>query len=132
MYPKDLWFANLVGLKLWGGNVEDIVNSIEELEELYTMRMITYAQYMNIKNDLKKRKKIMNRGLGDIYFRIERNGRCQSVCLSDMTEEEIDKVFDNKNRTFAVSCVKILAKTLRKLGDEFDIVNKFEHDVEDE
>ena len=74
----------------------------------------------------------MNRGLDSIYFRIERNGRWQSICLSDMTEEEIDKVLDNKNRTFAIRCVKILAKTLHEIGDQFDIVDKFECDPGDE
>jgi len=36
--------------------MENIVNSIEELEELYTMNMITYNQYMNIKSKLLKKK----------------------------------------------------------------------------
>ena len=35
--------------------MEDIVKSIEELEELYTMNMITYAQYINIKERLEKK-----------------------------------------------------------------------------
>ena len=29
-----------------------IIKSIEELEELYTMHMITYFQYINIKREL--------------------------------------------------------------------------------
>ena len=68
----------------------------------------------------------MNRGLDGIYFRVERDGRWQSICLSDMTEDEIDKVMENKNRNFCLSCVKILAKKLREIGDQFDIVDKFE------
>lgn len=36
--------------------MENIVNSIEELEELYTMNMITYNQYINIKSKLLKKK----------------------------------------------------------------------------
>ena len=50
----------------------------------------------------------MNRGLDGIYFRVERNGKWQSICMSDLTEEEFDKVMENKNRNFAVSCCKIL------------------------
>lgn len=35
--------------------MEDIVvNSIEELEELFTMNMITYSQYLNIKKKLQE------------------------------------------------------------------------------
>lgn len=68
----------------------------------------------------------MNRGLDGIYFRVQRDGRWQSICLSDMTEEEIDKVFENKNRTFALSCVKILARKLREIGDQFDIKSEYE------
>ena len=32
--------------------VEELVNSLEELEELYTRHMVTYAQYLNIKEKL--------------------------------------------------------------------------------
>lgn len=31
-----------------------VVNTIEELEELYTMHVITYAQYINLKKKLQK------------------------------------------------------------------------------
>ena len=36
--------------------MENIVNSIDELEELYTMNMITYNQYMNMKSKLLENK----------------------------------------------------------------------------
>lgn len=71
----------------------------------------------------------MNRGLDGIYFRIERDGKWQSICLSDMTEEEIDKALENRNRTFAISCIKILARTLKEIGDQFNIANEFENEV---
>ena len=31
-----------------------VVNSVEELEELYTMHIITYTQYINIKKELQE------------------------------------------------------------------------------
>lgn len=68
----------------------------------------------------------MNRGLDGIYFRIERNGKWQSICLSDMTEEEFDNVMEKRNRQFAVNCCKILAKKLREIGDEFDLISEYE------
>ena len=71
----------------------------------------------------------MNRGLDGIYFIVERNGIKQSICLSDLTEEEFDKVMENKNRNFAVNCCKILARKLRELGDQFDVINEFENEV---
>ena len=56
MFRKVRWFVKNVGLKLWEGAVmEDlVVNSVEELEELYTMHIITYAQYINIKKELQE------------------------------------------------------------------------------
>lgn len=72
----------------------------------------------------------MNRGLDGIYFRVERNGKWQSICMSDLTEEEFDKVMENKNRNFAVSCCKILAKKLREIGNQFDIVSEYENEVD--
>lgn len=68
----------------------------------------------------------MNRGLDGIYFRVERNGKWQSICLSDLTEEEFDKVMEKRNRQFAVNCCKILAKKLREIGDEFDLISEYE------
>lgn len=34
---------------------ELIVNTLDELEELYTRHMITYSQYVNIKEKLKEK-----------------------------------------------------------------------------
>lgn len=74
----------------------------------------------------------MNRGLDGIYFRIERNGKWQSICLSDMTDEEIDRVLENRNRNFAIGCIKVMARKLREIGDQFDIVSEYEFDEEDD
>jgi len=57
MYLKVQWYVNHVGLKLWGEeNVgELIINTIEELEELYTKHIITYTQYINIKKEIEQK-----------------------------------------------------------------------------
>lgn len=68
----------------------------------------------------------MNRGLDGIYFRVERNGIWQSICLSDLTDEEFDMVMEKRNRQFAVNCCRILAKRLKEIGDEFDIISDYE------
>ena len=68
----------------------------------------------------------MNRGLDGIYFRVERNGEWQSICMSDLTEEEFDKVMEKRNRQFAVSCCKVLARKLKEIGDEFNLISDYE------
>lgn len=56
MFQKERWFVKNVGSKSWGeeGMEDIVVNSIEELEELFTMNMITYSQYLNIKKKLQE------------------------------------------------------------------------------
>lgn len=66
----------------------------------------------------------MNRNLDGSYFRVERNGKFESLCFSDLTEEEMDQVLDNKNRSYCVSLCKHLAYVLKALGNEFDIVGE--------
>ena len=36
----------------------------------------------------------MNRELDGVYFRIERDGKWQPICFSDLTEEEREKVWE--------------------------------------
>ena len=55
------------------------------------------------KKNTKRNAKRINRNLDGVYFRIQRNGKWQNICFSDLTEEEMDSVVDNKNRSFAVS-----------------------------
>lgn len=37
---------------------------------------------------------MVNRDLDGIYFRVKRNKRWESVCFSDLTDEEMDKVLE--------------------------------------
>lgn len=64
----------------------------------------------------------MNRNLDGTYFRVERNGKWQSICFSDMTEEEMDCILKDKPEEWLRSMCKILGKTIRSIGDELDIV----------
>ena len=34
----------------------------------------------------------MNRNLDGIYFRIKRNNKYESICFSDLTEDEMDEI----------------------------------------
>ena len=64
----------------------------------------------------------MNRNLDGIYFRVERDGKFENICFSDMTENEIEIILKDADTTFLKGMCKLLAKTLKNIGDEFDIV----------
>lgn len=64
----------------------------------------------------------MNRNLDGVYFRIERNGKWQSICFSDLTEEEMDAILKDRNEEWLRSMCKILGQTIRNIGDQLDIV----------
>ena len=64
----------------------------------------------------------MNRNLDGVYFRIKRDEKWQSICFSDLTEEEMDEVMKNKTKEWLCNMCKILGKTIKHIGDELDIV----------
>jgi hypothetical protein len=73
-----------------------------------------------------KKEKNELRELDGVYFRIERNGKYQSICFSDLTKEEMDRVLSEKNEDFLRNLCKILGKTIREIGDTFDIITRRE------
>jgi hypothetical protein len=64
----------------------------------------------------------MNRNLDGICFRIKRNGKYESICFSDMTVEEQNSVLEHKDKQWLKRMCKILAQTIKDIGDEFDII----------
>lgn len=64
----------------------------------------------------------MDRKLCGVYFRVKRNGKWQSACFSDMTEEEIDAVLNNKSSADLKNLCKVLANSFKRLGETLDIV----------
>lgn len=64
----------------------------------------------------------MNRNLDGIYFRVKRGEKYESICFSDMTEEEQDYVLDNQSVFYLKNMCKMLAQTLKEIGNEFDLV----------
>jgi hypothetical protein len=56
----------------------------------------------------------MNRNLDDIYFRIERNGKYENVCFSDMTESEQREVLKDKPIRFVTE----VALEVNEEGDD--------------
>ena len=65
---------------------------------------------------------MVNRDLDGIYFRVKRNNRWESVCFSDLTNEEMDKVLEGHSVQWLKKMCKILGKTIKRIGDELENV----------
>lgn len=64
----------------------------------------------------------MDRHLDGVYFRVKRDDKWQSICLSDMTKDERHNLIGDRDSKYLLSCVDILCERLKLLGDTFDIV----------
>lgn len=62
--------------------MESIVNSIEELEELYTRNMITYNQYMNMKEKLSEKK-----------YKYIFHGKTYFVSMTNEEKERFERIY---------------------------------------
>lgn len=67
---------------------------------------------------------IEKRNLSGIYFREKRGEKWDNVCFEDLTEESQDRILADKNPEFVKNLAKMLAHSLRKIGDKFDILKK--------
>lgn len=66
----------------------------------------------------------MNRKLDGCYFRVKRDDEWQSVCFSDLTDDEREVLFEAGERKPAVFWKTLayhLADRLKEIGDELDI-----------
>ena len=63
----------------------------------------------------------MKRNIDGIYMIVDRDGRHEAVCLSDMTKEELEESLKSKNSEWLKSALIHMALTLRAVGDAFDI-----------
>lgn len=70
-----------------------------------------------------------NRNLDGIYFRVKRDGKWDNVCFSDLTDEEMDAVLEGRDVEWLKSVCKILGRTIKRIGDEFDICCGDEEEV---
>lgn len=70
----------------------------------------------------------MNRELDGVYFRIKRNDKWDNICFSDLTEDEMYEVLEGRNIAWLKSLCIILGKTLKEIGDCFDIYSGIEED----
>ena len=60
----------------------------------------------------------MRRNLDGVYFRIG----TENICFSDLTEEQQNEIMKDRDVEWLKSMCKILAKTIKDIGDELDIV----------
>lgn len=62
------------------------------------------------------------RELDGCFFRVERNGKWENICFSDLTKLERGKVMAGKGIPWLISLCEHLADKLHQIGDQFDIV----------
>ena len=63
------------------------------------------------------------RNLDGCYFRVERDGKWENICFSDLTELERGKVMSGKGIPWLMSLAEHMANTLHAIGDAFDITS---------
>ena len=71
--------------------------------------------------DTWEKQEIEFRNLDGVYFRIERDGKWQNVCFSDLTKEEMEYQIGDRSVEWLKNLCIILGKTIRRIGDCFDI-----------
>lgn len=64
----------------------------------------------------------MNRNLDGVYFRVKRDDEWQDICFSDLTEDERNKMMENRSVKWLQSLCNILANKLKDIGDQFDLM----------
>ena len=64
----------------------------------------------------------MKRNLDGLYFRVQRNGKWENVCFSDLTVEEIEEVSKDRDANWWKQVALHLKERLNDIGEQFDIV----------
>ena len=64
---------------------------------------------------------MIKRNLDGVYFRIQRDGKYDNICYSDLTQKERDIVCEGRSAKWLKSLADIMADRLRELGDTLDI-----------
>lgn len=68
----------------------------------------------------------MNRRLDGVFFRVCRDNKWQSLCFSDLTEDEMNLVLKDRNAEWLENLCIILDQRLRAIGDELNLVMETE------
>lgn len=62
------------------------------------------------------------RDLDGVFFRVERDGRWLSLCLTDLTEAERERVTEGRSPEWLRGLALVMARTLREMGDQLGVV----------
>lgn len=63
----------------------------------------------------------MNRNLDGCYFRVKRDGQWESICFSDLTDDERCSICDGKDAVWLRSLAYHLADCLKDIGEFYNI-----------
>ena len=65
----------------------------------------------------------MKRNLDGVYFRMkDSDGTWGNICFSDLTDEQREDVMKGRDEKWLKSLCQTLAKVIRRIGDEFDLM----------
>lgn len=64
----------------------------------------------------------VKRDLDGIYFHVERDGKWCDVCLTDLTDEEYEKMTANREASWHKSALDHLRDVVREIGDATGII----------
>lgn len=70
------------------------------------------------------------RNLDSVYFEIK--GEEQKVCFSDLTEDQMRSILKKRKKDYVIELAITIGKSLREMGDQLDIICKYEGDTEDD
>lgn len=62
------------------------------------------------------------RKLSGIYFRVQRDGKFDSIDFTDLTDEEREVIVNEMSPTAMRGMIRRLADVVHKIGDQLDIV----------
>lgn len=67
---------------------------------------------------------MIQRNLDGVYFRVERGGKWENVCFSDLTQQERERVCEGRSPDWFKSLAFHLADCIYSLGEEMGVVGK--------
>lgn len=71
------------------------------------------------------------RELDGVYFRVKRGKHWESICFSDLSDEEMEKVLEGHSVEWLKKMCKILGRTIKRIGDDQNIVGWQKDEVEE-
>ena len=75
----------------------------------------------------------MKRNLDGVYFRVKNEeGQWDNVCFSDLSDEQKMEMLKDRSEDWLKSMCMILANTIKKIGDQFDIECRHDYEEEEE